>query len=444
MYILGGILLPDPVGRWLLLEFVFIILGLFCALAASAIRECSESKLLRAAEEGDKKAEKMLPTVQEPDDFCAAMRVGAVAFGFFAVMNPLTAQMVQWIEGLVSHTHFVQQLVGGAVWILLLLLAVVLFDLAPERYAWHRADKCARSVFPLANLLSKVLWPVTWLLIALSEVFLRLVGVNPNAQIEEVSEDEILLMVGEGEETGAIGQDEKEFIENVFEFDDLTAEDVMVHRTDMEIVWTDDTDEDIVERIRETGRSRFPVCGEDVDDIIGILNSRQYLLNAKEPRPKPLKELLRPVFFVPESVKADVLFKEMQQKKEHLAIVVDEYGGTSGLLTMEDLLEELVGEIYDEFDEVEEQELTALGNGRWRVAGAVRLDDLAEAMELDIPEEETEEYETLAGLVFGSLAIIPEDGTKPHVQALGLDIQVEEIAEHRVEWATVSALPKEE
>ncbi len=434
----------SEVGQWLLLEFVFIILGVFCALAASAIRECSESKLLRAAEEGDKKAEKMLPAVQEPDDFCAAMRVGAVAFGFFAVMNPLTAQMVQWIENLVSSTHFVQQMVGGAVWILLLLLAVVLFDLAPERYAWHRADKCARSVFPLASLLCKVLWPVTWLLIRLSEVLLRLVGVNPKAQIEEVSEDEILLMVGEGGETGAIGQEEKELIENIFEFDDLTAEDVMIHRTDMEIVWMDDTDEDILQRIRETGRSRFPVCGEDVDDIIGILNSRQYLLNTREEQPKPMQELLRPAFFVPESVKADVLFRDMQQKKFHLAIVVDEYGGTSGLVTMEDLLEQLVGEIYDEFDTEEEQEITALGGGKWRVAGAVRLEDLGEVMELDIPEEDAEEYETLAGLVFGSLAIIPEDGTKPHVQAMGLDVQVEEITDHRVEWAIVSALPQTE
>ncbi len=251
-------------------------------------------------------------------------------------------------------------------------------------------------------------------------------------------------MAAEGEESGAIGQDEKEFIENIFEFDDLTAEDVMVHRTDMEIIWTDDTDEDIVRRIQETGRSRFPVCGEDVDDIIGILNSRVFLLNAREEQPKPLQDILRPVYYVPESVKADVLFREMQRQKTHLAIVADEYGGTSGLVTMEDLLEQLVGEIYDEFDEEEEQEITALGGGKWRVAGAVSLDDLSEAMELDIPEEEAEEYETLAGLVFGQLAIIPEDGAKPHVQALGLDVQVEVIADHRVEWAIVSKLPEEE
>ena len=436
--------MSDPVGRWLLLELVFILLGVFCALASSAIRECSESKLIRAAEDGDKKAAKMLPVVQEPDDFCAAMRVGAIGFSFFALMNPLTAQFVKWVEGLVSHVYAVQQIVGGVLWIVLLLLAVALVDFVPERYAWHRADKAARDVFPLANLLAKLLWPVTWLLIKLAELTLRLCGVNPKAQIEEVSEDEILLMVGEGEETGAIGQDEKELIENIFEFDDRTAEDVMVHRTDMEMIWLDDSDEEIVNTIRESGLSRFPVCGEDVDDIVGILNTRQYLLNAREAQPKPLKELLRPVFFVPESVKADVLFRDMQQQKVHMAIVVDEYGGTSGLVTMEDLLEQLVGEIYDEFDREEEQEITDLGDDRWRIAGVATLEDIAEALELDIPEEEEEEYETLGGLVFGQLAVIPEDGTKPRVTALGLDIQVEEIADHRVEWAVVTKLPQPE
>ena len=436
--------MSDPVGRWLLLELVFIVLGVFCALASNAIRECSESKLIRAAEDGDKKAAKMLPVVQAPDDFCAAMRVGAIGFTFFAVMNPLTAQFVKWVEGLVSDDYAVQQAAGGVLWIVLLMLAVALVDFAPERYAWQRADKAARDVFPLANLLAKILWPVTWLLVKLAELTLLLLGVNPKAQIEEVSEEEILLMVGEGEETGAIGQEEKELIENIFEFDDMTAEDVMVHRTDMEMIWLDDSDEEIVNTIRESGLSRFPVCGEDVDDIIGILNTRQYLLNAREVQPKPLKELLRPVFFVPESVKADVLFRDMQRQKVHMAIVVDEYGGTSGLVTMEDLLEQLVGEIYDEFDQEEEQEITALGGDRWRVAGVASLEDIAEALELDIPEEEEEEYETLGGLVFGRLAVIPEDGTQPRITALGMDIQVEEIAEHRVEWAVITKLSQPE
>ena len=433
--------MSDPVGRWLLLEVLFVFLGVFCSLASYVVRECSESKLIRAAEEGDKKAAKMLTVVQEPDDFCAALRTGAIGFGFFAVMNPLTAGAIQWIEERIPAGAAVQEFVGGVIWVVLLLIGVALMDLATERYAWHRADQMVSKVFPLASLLEKLLRPVCWLMLLIANLALRVCGVNPNAQIEEISEDEILLMVGEGEETGAIDQEEKELIENIFEFDDTTAEDVMVHRTDMEVIWLDDSDDEIVNTIRESGLSRFPVCGEDVDDIVGILNTREYLLNARLPQPKPLREILRPAFFVPESVKADALMRDMQKQKVHMAIVVDEYGGTSGLLTLEDLLEELVGEIYDEFDEVEEQEITALGNDRWRIAGTVTLEDMAEALDLDIPEEDEDEYETLGGLVFGQLAVIPEDGTKPRVTALGLEIQVEEIADHRIEWATVRKLP---
>ena len=174
---------------------------------------------------------------------------------------------------------------------------------------------------------------------------------------DEVSEDNIMAMVEEGEESGAIQSNEKEFIENVFEFDNTTAKDVMVHRTDMVMVWVEDIGEDVLNAILASGRSRFPVYREDADDIVGILNTRDFLLNAQEDAPKPLTQLIRPAYFVPESVRTDVLFRDMQSKKVHMAIVVDEYGGTSGLVTMEDLLEEIVGNIYDEFDTPEEKEI---------------------------------------------------------------------------------------
>ena len=177
---------------------------------------------------------------------------------------------------------------------------------------------------------------------------------------DQVSEDNIMAMVEEGEESGAIQANEKEFIENVFEFDNTTARDVMVHRTDMVSLPADAEEDEILSAIRQSGLSRFPVYGSDVDDIVGVLSTRDYLLNFHQPSPKPLKELLWPAYFVPETVPADVLFRDMQGKKTHLALVVDEYGGTSGLVTLEDLLEELVGNIYDELDPQEEQEIIAL------------------------------------------------------------------------------------
>ena len=260
----------------------------------------------------------------------------------------------------------------------------------------------------------------------------------------QVSEDNIMAMVEEGEESGAIQSNEKEFIEDVLEFDNNTAKDVMIHRTDMVTLSADAGEGEILDAIRQSGLSRFPVYGEDADDILGVLSTRDYLLNFHQPEPLPLKQLLRPAYFVPETVSADVLFRDMQGKKTHLALVVDEYGGTSGLVTLEDLLEELVGNIYDEFDPQEEQEIIKLDDGRWRVSGSADLEELAEAMDFELPEDEERDYDTLGGLVFSQLSVIPEDGSRPLVEALGLRIQVEELCERRVEWALVERLEPEE
>lgn len=435
--------MSDPVGRWIFVECIFVFLAVFCSLAGSAVRECSESKLARASEDGDKKAARLLPVVQEPDDFCAALRVGTVGFGFFAVSNPLTRQLVHKLAQLPPEGVW-RSVAAAASWIVLVLLAIALCDFAPERYAWHRPEKAARGTFGFALLLSRLLHPIAAALLWLAGLVLRLFGVNPKAQLEEVSEDEIRLMVENGEESGAIQSGEKELIENIFEFDDITAEEIMVHRTDMTVLWLEDTGAEILKTIRESGLSRFPMCGEDMDDIIGILSTRDYLLNAQQAEPRPVQELLRPAHFVPESVKADVLFRDMQQKKVHMAIVVDEYGGTSGLVTMEDLLEQLVGEIYDEFDSEEEQEISKVGENLWRIAGSAELEDVAEALDLPLPEEDDDEYETLGGLVFSRLSVIPQDGSHPEVEALGMHIKVQEIRNHRVEWTLVSRLPQPE
>ena len=429
--------MSDPVGRWIFVECIFVFLAVFCSLAGSAVRECSESKLARASEDGDKKAARLLPVVQEPDDFCAALRVGTVGFGFFAVSNPLTRQLVHKLAQLLPEGVW-RSVAAAASWIVLVLLAIALCDFAPERYAWHRPEKAARGTFGFALLLSRLLHPIAAALLWLAGLVLRLFGVNPKAQLEEVSEDEIRLMVENGEESGAIQSGEKELIENI------TAEEIMVHRTDMTVLWLEDTGEEILKTIRESGLSRFPMCGEDMDDIIGILSTRDYLLNAQQAEPRPVQELLRPAHFVPESVKADVLFRDMQQKKVHMAIVVDEYGGTSGLVTMEDLLEQLVGEIYDEFDSEEEQEISKVGENLWRIAGSAELEDVAEALDLPLPEEDDDEYETLGGLVFSRLSVIPQDGSHPEVEALGMHIKVQEIRNHRVEWTLVSRLPQPE
>lgn len=256
----------------------------------------------------------------------------------------------------------------------------------------------------------------------------------------DVSEDNIMAMVEEGEESGTIQSNEKELIENVFEFDNMTAWDVMVHRTDMVSLAVDADEDTVVKAIHQSGLSRFPVYQDDVDDILGVLSTRDYLLNFRLPQPKPMRDLLRPGYFVPETVPADRLFRDMQSKKIHMALVVDEYGGTSGLVTLEDLLEELVGKIYDEFDPQEEQDIIRLEDGRWRVSGSADLEELAATVGIDLPQEDDRDYDTLGGLVFSQLPVIPEDGSRPVVEALGLRIRVEELCDRRVEWALVEKI----
>ncbi|MBE5817401.1 MAG: CBS domain-containing protein, partial [Clostridiales bacterium] len=217
------------------------------------------------------------------------------------------------------------------------------------------------------------------------------------------------------------------------------ASEIMIHRTDIESVWVNESEEEILSIISRTGMSRFPVYDEDIDDIIGILFTRDYLMNLHSESPKPLREMVRSAYFVPETVHTDELFRDMQKNKTHMAIIVDEYGGTSGLVTLEDLLEEIVGNIYDEFDQQTEQEIVEEGNGRWRVAGGVELETLASVLDIEIPTDE--EFDTLGGLVYSRLTSIPEDGSRPRVEAFGLSIQVEELVDRRVEWATVEKLP---
>ena len=433
----------DPLlGQSIVIEIVLVLLCAFFAMAGASVEEASESRLIKEVEEGDRKAsrkaDRMLKIVEEPEAFLLSMHAAQLLAGLFAARFAISS-FSPLLDG------FMDQLWADV--IVLLCVAFVLLWLTvyvPRSYAARRPQKAA-AFFGPARMVFLLLRPVNALFRLLTNLVLRMVGVRPTDTVEEVSEDEIMLMVEEGEETGAIEAAEKELIENVFEFNNMTAEDIMIHRTDMEVVWQEDTHEEILTTIRESGLSRFPVCGEDIDDIVGVLSTREYLLNAQLEEPKPLAELLRKAYFVPESVRADLLFREMQTEKVHMAIVVDEYGGTSGLLTMEDLLEQLVGDIYDEFDEVEEQEISKLSDDTWRISGSAALETVFEALDLPFDEED-EDCDTLGGLVFSKLSVIPQDGTQPEVEVPGMRIQVEEIVDHRVEWAKVTRLelPEEE
>ena len=435
----------DPIWPQLLLQLVLIMLNAYFAATEIAVISLNENILRRQAEDGDKKAARLLKIVETPTRFLSTIQIGITLAGFlgsaFAADN-FAGRIRDWAvvkwQLDASAAAAVNTLAVVLITIILSFFTLVLGELVPKRVAMQKAEQVARFTCGVVSGLAAVMRPLIWLLTVSTNGVLRLLHIDPNAEEDQVSEEEIRMMVDIGEEKGAIESGEKEMIENIFEFNNMTAEEVMIHRTDVVMLWARDSDEEIVRTIRETGLTRFPVYEEDADDIVGILNTRTYLLNAREAQPKPLRELLTPAYFVPESVRTDALFRDMQAKKIHMAVVVDEYGGTSGIITMEDLLEEIVGNIYDEFDPQDEQEIIPLGENQWRVAGSADLEEVAEALDVELPGDE--EYDTLGGLVFAQLAVIPEDGSHPEVDVCGLHIRVEELSDRRVEWATVSRL----
>lgn len=439
----------DPIWPQLLLQAVLILVNAFFAATEIAVISLNENVLRHQAEDGDKKAAKLLKIVETPTRFLSTIQIGITLAGFlgsaFAADN-FAGRIREWAVAAYrldpAGAAAVNTLSVILITIVLSFFTLVFGELVPKRIAMQKTDKVAGLTCGVVSALAVIMGPIIWLLTVSTNAMLRLLHIDPNAGEDEVSEEEIRMMVDIGEEKGAIESGEKEMIENIFEFNNMTAEDVMIHRTDVAMLWVDDPEEEIVRTIEETGLTRFPVYEEDADDVIGILNTRTYLLNARLKTPKPLRELLTPAYFVPESVRTDVLFRDMQAKKIHLAVVVDEYGGTSGIITMEDLLEEIVGNIYDEFDPQEEKEILRLEENLWRVAGSADLEDLAEALDMELPEDE--EWDTLGGLVFAQLSVIPEDGSHPAVDVHGLHIEVEDLTDRRVEWALVSKQTGEE
>ena len=414
--------------------------------ALATVLECaaetiSDNRLERLAEEGDIRAVKLRARLEQIESALPAIQLAAwiITFlaGFMGAVG-FVGPVYSWAPSTAVGT-----LAMAGIVLLICCLTQTLGVRLPRRLTAVQPDRLAVSMFGAVELAGKIFSPLYRINALAVRGILRLMRIDISQTTEKVTEDEIMAMVDMGEEKGAIETNEKEMIENIFEFNNKTAEECMTHRTDVTAIDVDATDEEIVSLIEETGLSRYPVYGKDLDDIIGIVTTRSYLLNARREQPRPFRELVRPAYFVPESIKTDALFREMQTRKTHMAIVVDEYGGTSGLITMEDLLEEIVGDIYDEFDPQAEQNIIPLPDGTWRVAGSLELDTLCETLEID--QIDNDEYDTLGGLVFSQLTEIPEDGSHPEVECFGLKIRVEELSDRRVEWAIVSkAEPTEE
>jgi putative hemolysin len=436
---------------WLImLQLVLIAINAFFAASDMALVSLTPGLLRKQAEEGDKTAKKLLELSEEPTAFLSAIQIAITLAGFlgsaFAADN-FSTPLTDLIYYNIGFTAIGEEALNSITVILITLVlsyfTLVLGELVPKRLAQHSPEKVARLVCPVVSAIKTLLKPIIWVLTKSTNICLRICGIDPNAKNDGVTEDEIRLMVDIGEESGTIDESAGEMIDNIFEFDNNTARSIMTRAIDVVTISADADDDEIFAILRESAYSRYPVCGNDLNDIVGILYAKDYYLDRLSKNDnKPLVELLRPAHFVPETVKCDVLFRDMQENNCHIAVAVDEFGAVSGILTLEDLVEEIVGNIYDEYDE-EESDVVKIGENKWRVAGSAELSGLVDEIGFEISEDA--DFSTLGGLIMNELSEIPEDGTASiEVTACGLHIKVERVEDRRIESAIVTKLSAQE
>lgn len=422
----------DSILPQLLLQLVLIAVNALFAATEIAVISLNETKVRRMAEGGDRKAAKMLRMVTEPTGFLSTIQICITLAGFlgsaFAADN-FSDKLVNWLINDCEVSGVSPSALDTiSVIIITLVLSyftLVLGELVPKRIAMKRPEGIARAVSGLMIGMTTVLRPVIWLLTVSTNGVLRLCGIDPEDNAEEVSEEEIIMMLDEGEEAGSIESGEKELIKNVFSLNDTTAEDVMVHRSQVTFLRRDDTRDALLNKIAESGYSRFPVYGENIDDIVGILYAKTYLTAQSRGERCEMKDFLMPPRFVHASTHINRILLDMQREHAHMAVVVDDYGGAIGIITLEDILEELVGEIWDESDEVIEN-IRERSDGSYDINGSTRLSDMCESVGCSIDSN----ADTVGGWVTEMLGGIPESGES--FECGGMHVTVESTDKRRV------------
>ena len=424
----------------LLLQLVFICLNAIFACAEIAVISMNDNKLAKLSASGDKRALRLTKLTEQPAGFLATIQVGITLVNLLSsavATENFSDRLAASLAGLKINIPMpvVNILSVAIITILLTYFTVLLGELIPKRLAMKKAEQIALGMSGLIYAVSRVFTPAVWLFTVSTNGLLRLLGVDPNSENEENAEEEILMILDAGKQKGTIQPEEQNMIQNIFEFDDISAGEIMTHRTEVSLLWLDETDEQWEQTINESRHSMYPVCSNSPDDIVGVLNVKDYFRLKSRIRDEVMRKAVHPAYFVPESVRADVLFRNMKKSRNHFAVVVDEYGGMSGIITMNDLLEEIVGDLDDDISvPAETPPIERIDSKTWRIKGTAPLDDVSKQLGVLLPEDE---YDTFGGLVFGLLGNIPCDGSTPELEEYGLNIKVTKIKDRRLESAVV-------
>lgn len=427
----------------LILQLILIFLNAVFACAEIAVLSVNEAKITKLEENGNKRAKKLRRLTEQPAKFLSTIQIAITLSGFlgsaFAADNfaiRLADRLVK--TGMPISYETIKTVAVVLTTLILSYFTLILGELVPKRLAMRKSEQLALGMAPMLYGVSKVFTPIVWLLSASTNLVLHMLGIDPEEDDDQVSEEEIRLMVDEGSQKGVIDEQEQEMIQNVFEFDDLTVEEFATHRTDVAVLWLEDNDETWEDTIHETRHSMYPVCGESIDDVIGVLSMKDYFRLRGAPRDVILNEAVRPAYFVPGGIHADVLFRQMKSTKNHFAVVLDEYGGVLGIVTMNDLLEQLVGDLTDDNSDAEETIPDIVkredGEDLWEVRGVAPLGDVEKELDVTLP---TDKYDTMGGYVFSSYGSVPDDGSEFDIDIDNLHIHVTEIKDHRIARMTV-------
>lgn len=413
--------------KQLLLQLILILLNSFFAATEIALISINEKKVRALADDGDKKARKMIKIIEEPTKFLSTIQVGITLAGFlgsafaadsFATM--LTDSIAAAFNVSAEHIGTIDTISVILITLILSYFTLVLGELVPKRIAMRHKEKLANKVCGIISVLTTILKPIIWFLTASTNLVLRMLGIDPHAKEETVSEEEIVVMLDAGADEGTLKQDDVEYIKNIFKLEKLSAADVMTQRNSVVAISEDISESDLLAIIEEEGYSRIPVYSESLDKVVGVLHTRNYLLKRTKPDFKFADVLLAPEF-VPETIHLDALFKEMQENHIHMVIVVNEYGHTSGVVTMEDIIEELVGEIWDEQDEATEP-IIPMGEDTYRVLSSVSIDEFFEYFSLE--KSEDIESTTVNGWLSEVCGNIPEVGFTFEYENLSISVTV--------------------
>lgn len=435
---MDGVLWPQ-----LLVIIMLIGVNAFFAASEMAIVSVRQSRLKTLIDDGNKAAIIVNKFLEEPSKLLATIQVGITLAGFFASAysaKTLSVEFSDYLSTIPILSPYAEGLSFVLITILISFLTLVLGELVPKRLALERSDKVALNVAGIINLVSIITLPIVKVLSGTTNAIAKLLGGSDNVMDENITEEEIRTMINVGEEKGIFQETETEMINSIFEFDDTVVKEVMTPRTDMVTIEVDTCVDEILDVIVEEGFSRIPVYEDTIDNIIGILYIKDIFAMIKENRQwqANLKEIIRPAYFVPEYKKIDELFKEMQKSKTHIAIVIDEYGGTAGLITIEDLLEEIVGNIFDEYDDVV-QDYEKIDDNTYVVSGMLAISEVNDILDRELPEEE---FDTISGMLLSLSGKIPEVGDE--VSYDNVTFRVQEVDDKRISKIRISKVEKEE